>query len=245
LASEEQRTLLQQQTNGSSAASSSQRRKKTVRICEASNRVHACVVDNANDDSNDDDDGTAAAAAAAARWYQPSDYAQFRAAAVRQLSAWMSAASSHSKGSSSSCDSSGSSSRSSDSSGSSDSSADASANPTPTPIPRGLEPLYHRAVLQSSKQRQMYSSLIVWKHRVLAHRHRHQRSRQGHENDRAGACCSVLVSAEPGALPAAPQVEVAIRELSEPLTEPDRVRAYRMAQQHPQLLHPQPQPQQQ
>jgi hypothetical protein len=161
--------------------------KKSVRICEASNQVH--VLDASQEGDCDNDTIT--------RWYQPSDYAQFRAAAIKQLSAWMS---------------------------SSDSKNDDKGS---VPIPRGLEPLYHRVVLQSSKQRQMYASLIVWKHRVLVHRRQQQQQKQHKEqegDDSQGAPTSASTRAAEYVA-----VEDAVRELSEPLTEPDRIRAYRMA----------------
>lgn len=185
-------------TNGRDSCSSSTTtgRKKAVRICEASNRSHeppaAIVPARAQ---NEDGDGAAALGChgdgepsgdgdSAQRWYQPSDYARFREAAVQQLSAWMSS--------------------------NSDSGGGNGGGPRRTAIPRGLEPLYHRVVLKSTKQRQLYASLIVWKHRVLVHR-------------RQNGCGASDTT------PATVMVEDVVRALSEPLTEPDRVRAYRMA----------------
>jgi hypothetical protein len=158
--------------------------KKSVRICEASNQVH--VLDASQEGDCDSDTTT--------RWYQPTDYAQFRAAAIKQLSVWMS---------------------------SSDSKNDDKGSAL---IPRGLEPLYHRAVLQSSKQRQMYASLIVWKHRVLVHRRQQQQQQQQQQQKQAEQHHDAKDSEG-----APTSVEDAVRELSEPLTEPDRIRAYRMA----------------
>jgi hypothetical protein len=199
---------------GARSSTSSYRRpggKKSVRICEASNQVHvldACSRgddgDNLDGDCRDSDDDSTTAIA---RWYQPSDYAQFRAAAIKQLSAWMS--SNHR----------------------SESENDDDDKGSAPPLPRGLEPLYHRAVLQSSKQRQMYASLIVWKHRVLVHRRQQQQQQQQQQaeqqhdaKDSEGAPSSASTRAAEYVA-----VEDAVRELSEPLTEPDRIRAYRMA----------------